>query len=469
MKKRVKKITGLRKIARAHAVFFLISFGLYTALSAILTPSFILSDMRNKSKALADDTITLVAKVLAPPVEPIVSGEAVCTNGNLSIQLNWPTDENSTSFDIDRDGSPLITSLIESQYADSNVVVSASYTYTVTARGPMGPGSAVSKPIAIKTPDECKGSTLVYYEKITAIESKNIASLEDVPQITVQKPTFSGHTNIPYAKIFITLHSGPEITAITYANGNGYWSWTSPETLDLGSHTIETIAVDPNDSTITATDSFSFEIVEKTTSQTNANSHKKKEIKKTNLAQRPTPAIITTAPFEIAVSVRNPDQIVYAGNNLSFNVDFIKKSPTLANQDYKIFYDVIDSDGRTVSEIYENINPTQIDSLEKNILIPILTKAGKYKIIVKAYDGRNLIEGEDFFQVKELPVVSVGSTSISLTQIMQSLGWISLLLFLLFLILLGIEHHQSEGALIQITENYLRRHGFLTKRKGVQR
>lgn len=471
MKRKIKKITGLRKVARAHAVFFLISFGLYVALTAILTPSFMLSDMRNKSKALADDTITLVAKVLAPPVEPIISGEATCVSDSPRVTLDWPDDENSETFDIDRNGSTLITGLTDSNYEDTALPVDRSYnTYVVTAHGPMGPGVAASTPLSITNPEEC---TVPFSptQKITTFEENLIETYEDTPQITSQKPSFSGKTNIPFATIFITLHSGPTITATIYANENGYWSWVCPETLDLGTHTLIALAVDPNDPTVTSSDTFSFEIAEEASDQESTNDHKKKATKKTTRIQSPTsaPLIVATAPFAISVSVKNPDHIVYAGNNLSIHTDFTKKSSSLEDRDYEIFYTVVDSDGNTLSEISEKINPTQIDSLEKNIPIAILAKAGKYKVIVKTYNGRDLIEGEDFFQVKEFPIVSVGSTSISLTQIMQGLGWISLFFLLLFLVLLGIEWRQSEYALVQITENYLRRHGFMTKRKGVSR
>jgi hypothetical protein len=467
MKKANKKRVGFRKIARAHAIFFLISFGLYTALSAIFMPSFILSDMRTKSNALADGTITLVAKVLDSPAEPIVSGTAICTTGNLSVSLNWPTDENSTTFDIDRNGLPLITGLIDSQYTDINVTINTSYIYTVTAHGPMGPGFATSQPVTITTPEKCELPAPAPIIQILSFQKNTITNPTDIPQTTSLKPVFSGTTNIPFAKIFISLHSGPEITAIIYANGNGYWSWECPEALDLGEHLLQAMAVDPNNPAITASTVFSFEIITEKTSSTNSKNHTPK---KTTVKPATTPTEITTiTPFSIAVVVKNLDHLVYAGNNLSVHTDFIKKSASLASKDYELFYDIVDSDGRLFYETSEKINPAQINSIEKNIPIPILTKAGMYKIIVKTYDGRNLIEGEDFFQVKELPLISIGATTISLTQIMQGLGWISLLFLLLFFILLGIEYHQSEQALIQITENYLRSHGFLTKRKGVNR
>jgi len=472
MKKPIKKRTSLRKAARAHAVFFLISFGLYITLCAIFTPSFMLADMHSKSKALADDTITLVAKVLAPPVQPIISGSAICTNGNLSVQLTWPSDENSESFDIERNGSTLITGLTNINYADTALSTNRTYnTYVIIAHGPMGPGIAISDPLSITNPDACS-TPLTPEEKILTLEARLIEIYGDTPRILSQKPSFSGRTNIPFAKIFITLHSDQVITATTYANENGYWSWTSPVELDLGAHTLSTIAVDPNDATVTATDTFYFEIVPVATSHKDSDDNKNKSTKKTtatNRAQSIPIAPQAIAPFIISASITNADHSVFSGNELLVNVDFLKKSQSLENKNYEIFYDLLDSENNLVAETSENINISKTNSTLKKITIPMLTPAGNYKIFVKTYDGRNLTSGEDFFQIKEFPILSVGNTTISFTQIMQGLSWIILALLLAFLALLGIEHHLSEQAVFQITENYLRRKGFFTKRKGVQR
>lgn len=425
--------------------------------------------MRNKSKALAE-TFTISAKVLDAPVIPIVSGEAVCANGNLSINLNWPDDENSESFDIDRDGSILIANLADSQYADTSIATNNSYKYIVTARGPMDPGFAVSQTIPITTPEECEAPAPV--AKITSFQLQAIETYNGTPQTTSRYPSFSGTTNIANAKINLILESGTIVYGAATANANGFWSWQSPAEMNLGSHTLYITATDPNDESIAATDAFHFEIVQETSSQTSGRHHNKKEAsKKITLApsSSPAPETAQSAPFTIAVSVKNPQREVYSGGDLAIQIDFLKKSSNLSDKEYDILYSAAGGNGNVISEISEKINPARVDSIEKNIPIPFLAEAGKYKITAVIKDGQNTISGEDFFQVKEFPIASVGSTNVSLTQIMQSLGWLSLLSLLIFLILLGIEYRQSEDALFQITENYLRRYGFFTKRKGVGR
>ncbi|MDO8240678.1 MAG: Ig-like domain-containing protein [Candidatus Moranbacteria bacterium] len=476
MKKGVKKISKLRRVARMHSVFFLISFGLYVALSAIFTPAFMLADMQTKSKALADETITLVGKVLDSPIEPVVSGEAICSNDNLGIMLNWPNDENSENFDISRDGDILITGTNGPIYIDNQVSINTAYSYVVTAHGPMGPGFAISQPITIATPSECGISNLLPIQKITTFQLQSIEAYAGNPQTTNNQPSFSGLTNIPNAKISIILHSGPAITATTYANNNGYWSWECPVTLALGNHTLYTIATDPNDSTITASDSFQFELISEITAvspqkDTHDNKDKKKtqEKKQSSFPSDVSLNAIPSTPFSIEVSVKNPEHAVYAGSDLSINIDLLKKTLPFPDKEFDFTYTVLSTDGQIIFENSEKINPTQINSLTKNLAIPILAKAGKYRVIVQTSDGSDFISGEAFFQIKELPLFSAGTTTVSLTQLMQSLGWLSLLFFLFFIILLSIEYYQSRHALFQITENYLRRHGFVTKRKGVGR
>ena len=282
MKKKTKK-EHLKKIARAHTIFLVIAFGLYVILAAIFSPEFIFSDLRHKFSALADGTIAITAKVLGPPVQPIVSGSAFCNSGNLGVSLSWPADENSETFDIDRDGAPLITGLTNHNYTDSAVVIDTIYTYTVTARGSMGPGLAVSDPVIFSTPTECNVPKPPPTVEIDTLNYKNISSYGNPAQITERQPSFSGTTNIPYAKIILLLESGPIVSATTYANENGYWSWTDPETLDIGSHSLHVTAVDPNDESTTVSDDFYFEVTAIEEESTGKNSSEQKKSPQKNV------------------------------------------------------------------------------------------------------------------------------------------------------------------------------------------
>ncbi len=475
-KKRLRK-EKLKKIARAHTLFLAIAFGLYIVLSALFGPEFIFSDLRHKFSALADDTITITGKVLGPPVKPIVSGSSFCTNGNLGVSLVWPVDENSETFDIKRNGALLVTGLTDSNYTDSTVVINTTYTYIITAHGSMGPGLATSAPVAFSTLPECNIVLPPPSITINTFDFKNISYYSEMPQTTNQKPSFSGTTNIPYAKITLLLESSPMISTTTYANENGYWSWIDPEMLDIGSHQLYLTATDLVDEAYSASAVFSFEVV---SSQKEEASEKNKSKQKTKEYTSATPAvqiispavIPTSIPFAITVAIKNQNHKLHSGDDLLFRVDFLKKSLSLTNKNYPISYDILDENNNLISETSEEINPSQNNFLTKSIPLSKLMHKGNYKILVKIYDGKNLISAEDFFRVEELPLLSVGTTSISFTKFMQDLSWVILfllLLIILFLIALGHENYLSRQALFNITEDILQKRGFFTKRKGVSR
>jgi hypothetical protein len=121
MFKQFKKIS--KKLRRIHIGFSVGLAVLYIALASIYSPEFLLSDIRNKFSALADEAVTMTARVLGPPQEPIVSGSAVCLNGDLSVRFDWPDDENSESFSIEKNGALLVDGLVTFQYADEMVAV----------------------------------------------------------------------------------------------------------------------------------------------------------------------------------------------------------------------------------------------------------------------------------------------------------------------------------------------------------
>lgn len=91
-------------------------------------PLFLVSDIREKIRAVAG-TVTVLARVLDAPIKPIVTGTSMCVIGGPSIVLDWADDGNSVSYDIARDGLPLTTGVIVSDYTDTTVVLGQTYSY----------------------------------------------------------------------------------------------------------------------------------------------------------------------------------------------------------------------------------------------------------------------------------------------------------------------------------------------------
>lgn len=103
-------------------------------------------------------------------------------------------------------------------------------------------------------------------------ELEDIAALKEGKPSTIQvpgigrvplyhstRPTFSGRTNIPFAWIYLEIHS-LVIKATTRADAEGYWSWDSTENLEQGPHKIYITSVDPENDSVRATTERAFYI-----------------------------------------------------------------------------------------------------------------------------------------------------------------------------------------------------------------
>lgn len=254
-KKSRKKQIKFPKLFQVHLTVTGVLFAAYIVLSLLWSPEFLLSDVRNKFQALADEVVNMTARVVGPPQKPVVSANAVCNNGVLYTSLDWADDAGSDSFDIERDGSPLVIGITSSGYSDNNVIVANSYTYIVTARGSMGPGFAVSDPVTVAMPAECK----VVFVPTVQVDSINPdKDANAVPKISDNRPTFFGSTNIPFAHVSLMLESKTHLYAMVEANKNGYWSWRPPVYISEGRHVLHITATSPEDPTITANNIFEF-------------------------------------------------------------------------------------------------------------------------------------------------------------------------------------------------------------------
>jgi hypothetical protein len=171
------------------------------------------------------------------------------------------------------------------------------------------------------------------------------------------------------------------------------------------------------------------------------------------------------------VTVKNPDHSVTAGENLDLEIGLKNITPE-KNYEEKVEFNILNNENNSIWTSTETIDFSQKPTIEEKVPIPKLTPSGNYKLTAEInYQGKT-IAGEDFFTVKEVPVVSIGSTTLTSIQVMRGLGWmlwLMVLLLLIFLSMLGIEHHLSEGAVFHITEEYLSKRGFISRRKEVSK
>lgn len=468
----------LKRVARLHALVSGSLMAAYIGLSVIYSPDFFLSDVRNKFQALATNSITIAARVLGPPVKPVVTVAPLCASGVPSVVLEWADDENSTHFDIDRGGMPLVGGVGSSEYRDGNVGVGMGYSYIVTAYGPMGSGSSASDPVTATIPVGCGGGVRLPSLSVAELNNKD---WKGSAKTTSTRPLFEGTTSIPNAKISIAVHSSLVISASTTANANGYWKWRAPVDIPYGPHTIFVKATDPQDSSITVSTKRSFRIVkvdndtgETTDASANISAVNSDTPPDVEASERSQGGVAPGeggpyVPFDMDIRVASPE--VYQGRVLSFAVVFGDVADMVAGAGASVRYSVIDDDFRELLVVSEDIVINKGASIPAELTIPSYFKEGRYRvraeILVDGYD----VSTEREISVIALPVLSPGGGFIvSYSEFLSALGVLALVvvsLLLLWVFVFSREYMLSLRALRHITERNLARSGFFGRGKGV--
>jgi hypothetical protein len=474
MKKRKQPKKRLKKIAKFHAAFSVGLFILYIALSLIYSPEFFLSDVRHKFRALADDTITIVATVLGPPVKPVVSGEALCENGTLSVALDWPDDKNSESFDIDRNSLPLVTGLISTQYSDEAVASSTAYNYIIIARGQMGPGSAASDPITITTPADCGNPLPVPNVYVTAFAGKSVASYNGIPATTERRPIFSGTTNIPNANMYLLIPGDTVISANISANINGYWSWRPPISIPYGTHNLFISVSDPLNPARTDSTTFAFRIrEEKEKEKSEAAPIAQPNILPPATSEHPIPGEAAKIPLDFSLTI-DPES-VFQGKKIATAILIGRLDSQYEGAEAIVRYSIFDEKGERKENILADALLHSGGKINRDIAIPTYFKSGRYRIQAEIILDRYNVSREKNFSVMPLPILKLGGGIISTyPEILSRLGTASLWLLIcliIWLILFSREYWLYLHALRHITERNLARMGLfgMGKGKGVSR
>jgi len=470
-KKSRKKQIKFPKLFHAHLTVTGVLFAAYIVLSLLWSPEFLFSDIRGKFQALADEIVNISAHVVGPPQKPEVSANAICSNGNLYITLDWADDSGSDSYDIERDGSPLVIGITSSQHNDSNIAVASTYTYLVTARGAMGSGFAVSDPIEVTTPTECK----VVFAPTVQVDSispdKNVNS---IPKITDTRPTFFGSTNIPFAHVSLMLESKTHLYATVEANKNGYWSWRPPVDISEERHILHITAASPEDPTITASNIFEFIVTKEKES-----GDKKKEKQKIILpisqtylqtgndnqqtGEQEKPVI----PLSYSLSLGNNE--VLQGRNIDTSIIIEEVAEKFVGREAIIRYSIVDKQDKLIREDYASTILEKGKRIDKSLSIAKSVLADKYKLHTEIiFSDYNVSQGINF-SVLALPVVKLGGGFvISYQDLLSDMGTISIWLLIALLIWLGIlsrEYWLSAHALRHITEKSLESWGMVPMRK----
>ncbi|MEI7891189.1 MAG: Ig-like domain-containing protein [bacterium] len=482
---------NIKKLAKLHVIFTLALFVLYVGLSIVYSPDFLLSDIRSKYSAIADSTITILAKVLGPPVVPIVLGTTNCINGVITNTISWPADENSQSFEIQRDGVTLMTGLINSNYNDSviDLNLNTSYDYTVTAFGSMGPGFAVSVPFSITTPTECQ--IILPPMEITNTSLLKVPGALDYDhpnETSTNRPTFFGSVNTPNAIINLEIHSSIIIVGQTTANAAGYWTWTSPSDVSEGPHTLFVTAQDPNDTARTSSASLAFEIESddihdgQTTSDNNDkkknNDNKPRKIptqpapiKKLPITeQQPTEQKTQATKIPLDFSIMTSDEKIFQGKDFVVFVKIEKIDPAYENYNASIKYNLIDKNNNVLLSSTDKKTISDGAVIAKNIELAKNITDGTFQLQVEILLDKYSISKQMTIKIEQLPMINLGGGFvITYPYLLSKIGTIAiwlLLLLLIWIFLFSREYWLYLHALRHITEKNLEKLGLISLKKN---
>lgn len=442
-------VTGL-----ALSVYFLVAF---------FDPGFLSYDLRQKYHALADEVIVVTATVLDAPVKPVVTITAQCVTDTLSLELDWADDTNTYTYDIDRDGLPLVTGISSSEYSDTAVALSTSYEYIVTAQGPMGPGFAVSDPVSMTTLSVCE-TVITPTVTITSFDSRSVDSFGGTPRISDRRPTFSGTTNIANAIIQVVVGPPSSFLSEFTANSNGYFSWQPPLNFSFGKQVFTVTAIDPNDASRKASASLQFEIKKKNDSSSDSS---KKASQKTIVP--PVGESAVQAPVDFSLSVGNSEKKIFQGEAL--NVFFFIKNlaPKYHNTYIPVRHSIIDSKGNIIVTLTTEEFFRRGVEIRKQLDLPATIASGRYFVQTDVSLDKMNVSRIESFTVLDVPLLDLGGgTVITYAEIVRNLGWIALILFALlslWLFLFMREYGMYLQALRHIAERQLMNAGFITKRR----
>jgi len=412
----------VRKLVKAHTILLFIFLGVYFVL-AFFDPGLLSYDMRQKFRALADDTITLTATVLGSPVQPVVTAVADCnaTTGVLSVGLDWGDDVNTYTYDISRDSAPLVSGLVNSLYSDTNVLVGTTYQYEVMGNGPMAPGFATSLPVSVTTPAECVITAAAPAVTIVSFNKKSVDSYDGTPRISNRRPVFSGTTNMPNATVLVTI--GTSFIAEFTANGNGYWEWQPPYSVSTGQHIFTVTATDPGDSARHAMATLKFDILKPDdtggTSSPTPNKNGGAEDAAVGVS-------LSEVPLGFALALSNEGNTVFQGETFAITLRIHQLVPRYAHLTVPIRYSVLDTNKNTVLTETHKAILTPGGMIEQSFAIPMYLQAGQYSLQVEILLDTLSISRSISFTIKEQPLIQLSSgKAISYADLVRNLGWVA--------------------------------------------
>ncbi len=423
---RQQKRRRARKLARFYGILTVFVFSVYFLAGFFLHPLFLVSDIREKIRAVAD-TVNVLARVLNPPVKPVVTATSVCVSGNPAVILDWADDENSVSYDITRDGFPLSTGVVASEYTDTAVTLGQAYSYVVTALGPMGPGFSDADSVSVSAPGECT-AVIVPSILFQTFAGKNISGTTERHFTTDRNPRVTGVTNIANARVELLIESESEVIRTTvFANINGYFEWRYEGKLDFATYTLTATAIDQGNPAISVSGTLKISI-ESAASQDV--SKQKAALTAENVSEAE--KVIQTRP-DFDFSLQLAERELYAGDTVHATIIWQHLSDELIGTEGEAFFQLIDGDGKITSQFSQAFIFARDTSLEQGFIVPYGMVDKDYRVRVEVRVLSYRVFHEEILRILPLPLLQLGSTTMTYEQAVSHIGWISFLILFLFL------------------------------------
>lgn len=482
----------MRRLFRVHAWVTGAVCVLYALLAFVWGPSFSISDFRETWSSSAEDVV-VSAIVPPPPSSPVVSISAICPVDTLFVSLEWDDDPGATSFDVYRDSMLLVSGLVDSEYIDTGVSASTTYSYVVVAYGPMDPGVASSVAVSVTTPSGCL-ELLTPTLDIVTVAGTNVMGAGSV-SVSDTTPVITGTSNMPMASVEVSIVGATSTFALLATNSNGYWEWMPIADIAPGSYTLTVTVTHPLFPLQTASDTIALTILapeedDGSGSGDDDDDAKKKKKKRLSpvsfvpgstslpevaVPESPAPPYLIEGmphpPFaRLSIDVVNIGNTVFQSRTLDVSLSMLDLQSSFEGKSGEIVFAILDPDHQKVFHVSREV--TLGKGMEFREAIPISRdwEAGDYLVSARLRLGETSVAAEAPFRVLELPLLDVGGGMfITWNDATRLLGWASLwsiLLLLLLLLLFAREYWLFLYARGHITERDLPGHGFFRSEKG---
>ena len=129
---------------------------------------------RNSSGSTGSATQSATAPNCAAPGVPVLTLTAECNGTASQIRLNWTATSGATSYDVYRNGAVYTTGLTGTQFINTAVTASTTYSYAILARNSTGStGSATQSATA---PNTCGGTDAATFVSETISDGTQIGA-----------------------------------------------------------------------------------------------------------------------------------------------------------------------------------------------------------------------------------------------------------------------------------------------------